>query len=70
MGFITLREKLGERLPNLYETLTNNLRATNTDHYEINRLLLDIINHITTIDGEIKKLEIGENINKINRQYK
>lgn len=70
MGFISLREKLGERLPNLYKTLTNNLSAANMDYYEINRLLLDIINHIATIDGEIKKLEIGENIDKINRQYK
>ena len=70
MGFITLREKLGERLSNLYETLTNNLRAADMDNYEINRLLLDIINHITTIDGEIKKLEMRENIDKINKQYK
>ena len=69
MEFITLREKLGERLPNLYKTLTDNLRVSNMDYYETNRLLLDIINHIATIDGEIKKLERVENIGKINRQY-
>lgn len=69
MSFISLREKLGERLPKLYEMLLEDLKHSDMDSYEIKRLLLDIISHISTIDSEIKQLELKENINKINRQY-
>lgn len=65
MSFISLREKLGNRLPKLYEMLSKDY----TDSYEIKRLLLDTINHISTIDSKIKQLELKENISKINRQY-
>lgn len=70
MSFISLREKLGERLPKLYETLSEDLKHSDMDSYEIKRLLLDIISHISTIDSEIKQFELKENINNINRQYK
>lgn len=70
MNFISLREKLGKRLPRLYEMLSEDLKHSNMDSYEIKRLLLDVINHISTIDNKIKQLELKENINKINRQYK
>lgn len=69
MSFMSLREKLGERLPKLYEMLLEDLKHSDMDSYEIRRLLLDIINHISTIDSEIKQFELKENINKINRQY-
>lgn len=65
MSFISLREKLGVRLPKLYEMLSKDY----TDSYEIKRLLLDTINHISTIDSKIKQLELKENISKINKQY-
>ena len=70
MSFISLREKLNERLPKLYEVLLKDLKYSYTDSYEINSLLLDVINHISTIDDKIKQLERKENISKINRQYK
>ena len=69
MSFIPLREKLGERLPKLYESLANDLKHSDMDSYEIKRLLLDVINHISTIDDRIKQLERKENISRINRQY-
>lgn len=69
MSFISLREKLDERLPKLYEDLLKDLKYSDMDSYEIKRLLLDIINHISTIDSKIKQLELKENISKINRQY-
>ncbi len=69
MEFVSLREKLGERLPKLYEMLSEDLKHSNMDFYEIRHLLLDVINHISTIDSKIKHFEIKENINKINRQY-
>jgi hypothetical protein len=69
MSFISLREKLGKRLPNLYEMMSEDLKHSNIDSYEIKRLLLDVINHISTIDDKIKQLERKENISKINRQY-
>ena len=69
MSFTSLREKLGERLPKLYESLANDLKRSDMDSYEIKKLLLDIINHISTIDDKIKQLELKENISKINRQY-
>lgn len=69
MSFISLREKLDERLPKLYEDLLKDLKYSDMDSYEIKRLLLDIINHISTIDSKIKQSELKENINKINRQY-
>ena len=69
MSFISLREKLGERLPNLYENLANDLKHSDIDSYEIKRLLLDVINHISIIDSKIKLFELKENISKINRQY-
>lgn len=70
MSFISLREKLSGRLPKLYEALSNDLKHSDMDSYEIKRLLLDVINHISTIDDKIKQLERKENISKINRQYK
>ena len=69
MSFLSLREKLGERLPTLYESLVNDLKCSDMDSYEIKRLLLDVINHISTIDSKIKQLELKENISKINRQH-
>ena len=69
MEFVSLREKLGERLPKLYEMLSEDLKHSNMDFYEIRHLLLDVINHISTIDSKIKQFEIKENISKINRQY-
>ena len=69
MSFIPLREKLGERLPKLYESLANDLKHSDMDSYEIKRLFLDVINHISTIDDRIKQLERKENISRINRQY-
>lgn len=69
MSFISLREKLDKRLLNLYEMMSEDLKHSNMDSYEIKRLLLDIINHISTIDSKIKQLELKENISKINRQY-
>lgn len=69
MEFVSLREKLGERLPKLYETLSEDLKYSNMNFYEIRRLLLDVINHISTIDSKIKQLKLKENISKINRQY-
>lgn len=69
MSFLSLREKLGERLPKFYESLANDLKRSDMDSYEIKRLLLDVINHISTIDSKIKQLELKENISKINRQY-
>ena len=67
MSFISLREKLGNRLPELYESLAK--KHPDMDSYEIKRLLLDVINHISIIDDKIKQLERKENISKINRQY-
>lgn len=69
MSFISLKEKLGERLPKLYGMLSEDLKHSDMDSYEIKRLLLDVINHISTIDNKIKQLELKENISKINRQY-
>lgn len=69
MSFISLRDKLDERLPNLYEMMSEDLKHSDMDSYEIKRLLLDVINHISTIDDKIKQLERKENISKINRQY-
>lgn len=69
MSFISLREKLSNRLPKLYEMLSEDLKHSDMDSYEIKRLLLDVINHISTIDSKIKQLELKENISKINRQY-
>lgn len=70
MSFISLREKLGgKRLLKLYEMLSEDLKHSDMDSYEINRLLLDVINHISTIDDKIKQQERKENISKINRQY-
>ena len=69
MSFISLREKLDKRLLNLYEMLTEDLKHSDMNSYEIKRLLLDVINHISTIDDKIKQLELKENISKINRQY-
>lgn len=70
MSFISLREKLDKRLLNLHEMLLEDLKHSDMDSYEIKRLLLDVINHISTIDNKIKQLELKENISKINRQYK
>lgn len=69
MSFISLREKLDKRLLNLYEMLSEDLKHSDMNSYEIRRLLLDVINHISTIDNKIKQLELKENISKINRQY-
>lgn len=69
MSFISLREKLGKSLPNLYNMMSEDLKHSNMDSYEIKRLLLDVINHISTIDSKIKQLELKENISKINREY-
>lgn len=69
MSFISLREKLDKRLPKLYEMLSEDLIRSDRDSYEIKSLLLEVINHISTIDSKIKQLELKENISKINRQY-
>ena len=69
MSFISLREKLDKRLPKLYEDLLKDLKYSDMDSYEIKSLLLEVINHISTIDSKIKQLELKENISKINRQY-
>lgn len=69
MSFISLREKLDKRLPKLYEDLLKDLKYSDMDSYEIKSLLLEVINHISTIDSKIKQLELEENISKINRQY-
>ena len=68
MNFISLREKLGGRLSNLHEMMLEDLKHSDKDSYEIKRLLLDVINHISTIDSKIKQLELKENVSKINRQ--
>lgn len=65
MSFISLREKLGERLPKLYEMLLEDLKHSDMDSYETKRLLLDIIGHIATIDSEIKQLELKETLEVI-----
>ena len=70
MSFISLREKLDKRLPDLYEMLSADLKRSDMNSYEIKCLLLTIINHISTIDSKIKQIELEENISKINRQYK
>ena len=69
MSFISLREKLDKRLPKLYENSLKDLKYSDMGSYEIKSLLLDVINHISTIDSKIKQLELKENISKINRQY-
>ncbi len=69
MSFISLREKLGDRFTNLHEMMLEDLKHSDMDSYDIKRLLLDVINHISTIDCMIKQMELKENISKINRQY-